>query len=154
MIAADRVARVLLWKHGDQATSRQQALTADGQVWFSLLTITGTDRRPLPLTVHVTDQPQRFSSVWLHLPNDYIPTQCEIESCTRAVNNLHLGHKMDIVGAEVPDQGEDGIETLHMDFVAHYSCIDATTGYHSTFCIRRSPGIDGHLVLICTVRKK
>ena len=45
MNAADRVARVLLWRHGDQATSRQQTLTADGPAWFSLLTIAGTDRR-------------------------------------------------------------------------------------------------------------
>lgn len=152
MSAADRVVRVLLWRHGEHATSRKQALTADGTAWFSLLTIADTNHRPLPLTVHVADRPQRFSSVWLHLPKDYIPTQCEIESCTRALNNLHMGNKMDIIGAEVPDE-EDGIETLKMDFVSHLSCIDAMTRYHSTFCIRRCSGIDGRLVLICTARK-
>lgn len=146
---AGRVRRLLLWKHGDQATSRQQEHTADGPSWFSLLTIAGTDRHPLPLTVHVTNRPQKFSSVWLHLSDGCIPTQREIETCARALNILHLDHKMDIIGAEVPE--EDGIGSLHMDVVTHLSFVDA--GYHIAFCIRRRPCIHGNLVLICTLRR-
>ena len=149
---ADRVPRGLLWKHGDRATPRQHVRTADGQSWFSPLTIAGSDHRPLALTVYVADRPQTFSTVWLHLLDGRIPTQREIDACTRALNILHLGRKMDIVGAEVPDEGEEGIGSLHMDFVPHLSCVDAGRGLRSAFCIRRRPGTDGNLALICTVR--
>lgn len=151
MIGGDRIPRVLLWKHGDRATPRQQVHTAGGHMWFSLLTIARTDHTPLSLTVYVEDHPQSFSSVWMHSLDGGIPTQHEIDSCARALNILHLDKKMDFVGAEVPDDGEDGIGTLHMDFVPHLSCIDAATGYRSAFCIRRLPGTNGKLVLICAV---
>lgn len=144
----DRVPRVLLWKHGDRETPWQHVRTADGQSWFSLLTI-----QPLALTVHVADQPQTFCTLWLHLLDGRTPTQREIDACSRALNILHLDRKMDIVGAEVPDKGEEGIEKLHMDFVPHLSCVDAGRGLRSAFCIRRRPGTDGNLVLICTVRE-
>lgn len=134
-----------------QAHSRQQALTAGGPTWFSILTVAGFDRAPLPLTVCVADRPCSFSSLWLHMPGGNIPTQSAIDSCARALNILYLDRKMDIVGAEVPgDGGDDGIRALRMDFVPHLSCIDAVTGYRSAFCIRRQAGAPDNLVLICT----
>jgi hypothetical protein len=151
MIDAARVPRVLLWRHDDRAKPRQEALTADGPAWFSVLTIAGTDHTPLPLTVCVADRPHNFSSVWLHVPDGDIPTQRAIDSCARALNILHLDRKMDFVGAELPDGDDDDIRSLHMDFVPHLTCIDAVAGYRSAFCIRRQPCADGNLVLICAL---
>lgn len=141
---------MLLWRHGDCVHPRHQILTADGLAWFSVLTIAGTDHAPLPLTVWVADRPHSFSSVWLHV-SDGERFQRAIDSCARALNILHLDRKMDFVGAEVPDGGDDSIQALHMNFVPHLSCIDAATGYRSAFCIRRLPHEDGKLVLICTL---
>lgn len=131
---------VLTWKN------RKQALTADGHTWFSILTITDGNHTPLSVAAFVGNRPHLFQSVWLHSDT---PTERALDACARALNILHLDNKLDLIGAEVPDN--DALAALHMDFVPQLRCRDAVTGAWSSFCIRRPPRNDAPLVLICTV---
>ena len=152
-VDADRAPRRLLWKDGVQQRSRRTTPTADGPTWFSILTIASNELQPLPLAVYVGNRRHLFASVWLHLPGGDIPTQAQIDSCTRSLNYLHLDRKMDFISfAGNSEEDADDMEALHMDFTAQLNMVDAMTGSRSAFCIRRVVG--GELALICALRNR
>ena len=103
---------------------------------FSTYAITGG------LRVWVADRLETIATAWIPAGS----TQDAADACARAITMLDADRKMDLVGAEVPDD-DDSVRSLDMDFVPHLTCIDAVTGHHTRLCIRR--GDDGGFVLVC-----